>query len=226
MGQAVPWLEGQSPSNGMDGGDALERRIKSLAAADRTRLAALATLSDRQRTLAALVTDEPALNIREIAERLGVQRTAAKHHVRFLVARGHLVTVRQGRHLLHFPAWMPDAERRSLAALRIGSVRSVVAAVFAAPGISAGHLPAQVGLKPRTVRATLRFLRHAGLVELERETGTRLPKVHLRPETRVTWARWFDPTRDRIGPLPLEEKPTRMAMIGASVLSWLGAANA
>lgn len=177
-------------------------------------------LTARQREVLTLVNDEPALNIRELADRLKVHRTAAKHHVSSLRARGLIQTHRQGRHVLHFTNWMPAHERAALAAMRIGSVRAVVAAAYDAPGIAAGELPNRVGLKPRTVRASLRLLRHAGLVHLERTAGSRGAIVHLDHRARVTWARWYDPARDRVGPAPLRDQPTRAMAVALFFLSW------
>lgn len=177
-------------------------------------------LTDRQRELLTLVNEEPALNIRELADRLKVHRTAAKHHVATLRARGLIQTHRQGRHVLHFTNWMPAHERAALAAMRIGSVRAVVAAAYDSPGIAASDLPARIGLKPRTVRASVRLLRHAGLVHVERSAGSRGVLVHLDHRARVTWARWYDPARDRVGPAPLRDQPTRAMALGLFFLSW------
>lgn len=215
-----------SPTERASDAHAIEQQLDQVASIQALRQRAADGLQGRQRVLLDIVSDEPALNIRELADRLGVHRTGAKHHVTTLRRRGHLVTLRQGRHVLHFTSWMPLPERRALAALRIGSVRSVVAAAFGTPGISASQLPGRLGLKPRTVRGTLRFLRHAGLVRMEKVPGTRGALVHLEQHTRIIWARWFDPARDRVGPAPLEEKPTKMAFLGLFFFSWVASANA
>lgn len=204
-----------------------EARLATLALLERPAPAPRlpAGLTPRQATLLAAVRAEPALNIREIAQRLGVRRTAANHHVTALARKGLLATLRQGRHLLHFPAAMPLPERRCLAALRIASVRATVAASVPRGGLSVEELAAAAGLKARTARGTVRFLRQHGLVHVEKVPGLRAPRVHLDQGTRVTWARWFDPARDHVGPRPLEQMPTSMALLGLFGLSWFGLLN-
>ncbi|HEX2066196.1 MAG TPA: winged helix-turn-helix transcriptional regulator [Candidatus Thermoplasmatota archaeon] len=208
--------------SGVPGLDALLHRAAQNGSVD----AHLRTsLTARQRALLEIVNDQPALNIRELAERLDVQRTAAKHHVSTLLRAGLLATVRQGRHVLHFTNWMSVAERKALAVLRIGSVRSVVALAFASPGITTRQLAEQLGISQRTVRSIIRLLLYRRLAHLEKRPGTRAPQVHLESELRLVWARWFDPARDRavLAPEPLQGEPSRIAVLGLFLTSWFTA---
>jgi predicted transcriptional regulator len=137
------------------------------------------------------LSQAPGLNIQELSDATGISRTAANYHVRRLVRGGYLVTLRQGPHLLHFPATVPPLERVAIGLLRIASVRATADAVFHHPALSWDELATRLHVTSRTVRRAIRALDRAGLLRIERENGTR--QVHLHPALRLLLARQAPP---------------------------------
>lgn len=130
----------------------------------------------------------PGLNIEELARALGVQRTAANHHVRILEREGILVRVRQARHQLHFAGDTTPLEREVLCLLRIASVQRVVRALFEGQPPTGDTLGPALGLTGRTARRALRLLNSRGLLRVENGAdGAR--RAHLHPTIRLLLAR-------------------------------------
>lgn len=152
-------------------------------------------LGPRQERVLALLDQYPGLNIDELAGALGVQRTAAKHHVQALERRGMLVRVRQGRHLLHFPADLPPVERLVFTVFRVPSVRRVAEEVFLDPSVSREALAERLEVTPRTVRRALGLLLRQGLMQVHQSSGQRT--LHLHPQLRVLLARQPSPPQAR-----------------------------
>lgn len=144
----------------------------------------------RQRQLYLIIEGHPARNIQELADELRVRRTAAKHHVRRLIKAGFVVTVRRGRHLLHFPASMPLRQRAALTLLRVPSFRSAVERIFLHPAISTQGLAQELHVSARTVRRVLHKLLKEQLVSIEPDLNGTHRLVRLAPDLRLVLVRW------------------------------------
>lgn len=155
-----------------------------------------------RRRLMDLVQETPGLNIQEIADALGVQRTAANHHVRRLLKDGFLVTHWQGPHMLHFPATIPLVQRTVLSVLRIPSVWGIANELLGDPSLSGGALASRLRMNPRTVRRAVRTLKSHGLLQVEPSGTPPRRTSHLHPELRVALAHLTDPGRPGAARLP------------------------
>lgn len=125
-------------------------------------------LTDRQRELRDYLHANPGKDINELAAALGVRRTAANFHARRLIRRGQVVTLRRGRHLLHFPAEMAAAERELIALIRRQSIQAVVHAVRADPSTLWKEVSRRTGYSSRSVRRAVSALTRGGLMALKR----------------------------------------------------------
>ena len=148
-------------------------------------------LGPRRRRILDLLGETPGLNLDEVAQALGVQRTAAKHHLRLLERLGHVVRVHQGRHVMHFRAGMPPVEQEMFRLFRVPSVRRVAEALFLDGGRPREALAAELDVTPRTVRRAIRQLTRSGLARLERAPDG--PRVFLHPRLRILIARQANP---------------------------------
>jgi len=115
--------------------------------------------------LRTIVERRPGSCIRELAQALGVRRTAVVHHLRKLSAAGQGRWVRSGRRVLVFPP-AATAFEGLVGLLRMGTVSSVVAALRSDPALTVRGLARRLGLTPRAVRYHLLRLRDLGLLEV------------------------------------------------------------
>lgn len=143
-----------------------------------------------RKRLMEIIKERPGLNVQELADAAGLERDTARHHIDRLVDAGYVVTNRQGRHRLHFPAHMDEDLREPLSLLRIPSVRAVVEELYRRPeDISENDLAERLDLTDRTVRRAVRSLEDRDLLYLEQDGDTR--KAHLHPTLRLVLARWL-----------------------------------
>lgn len=145
--------------------------------------------------LLALVAGRPGMSIRELAQALGVRRTAVVHHLRKLGAAGKVRCVRSGRRLLAFPAAATPYEGL-VGLLRLETVAALVAALRQDPSLSVRGLARRLDVTPRAVRYHLLRLESLGLLRLGWGPGRR---VLLLDEAAAAGA-----LRDRPGPPPAE----------------------
>jgi predicted transcriptional regulator len=118
----------------------------------------------RQR-LAEEVARRPGSSIRELADALGIRRTAIVHHLRLLGRSGRVRCVRAGRRVLVFPP--AESPFEGLVGLvRLPTVQALVRAVQADPGLSVRGLARAVGITPRAVRYHLLRLGNLGMLEM------------------------------------------------------------
>lgn len=144
-----------------------------------------------RRAMYRFIVDHPGLNLQELADAVGIQRTAALYHVRRMVREARVVTQRHGPHLLHFPSDMPREQRTALSLLRIPSVRAVALELHRDPKLSPGALAAKLDTTVRTVRRALRALQSNGLLRIEETPSPQSGRVaHLHPELRILLVRW------------------------------------
>lgn len=143
-------------------------------------------LAAHHQRLLAIVRAEPGLCLQELADRIGLTRTAAIYHVRNLSKRGYLSCVRQGRRVMHF---VPDAtrppERTMLGLLRLTTVRTVLDELHRDPGVSWRTLARKLDMAPHTIRWHVSRLRREGVLEvLPRENGLGR-EVRIHPTVRM-----------------------------------------
>lgn len=135
-----------------------------------------------------LIVERPGLNIQELAEAIGVERTSVKHHVYRLKEMGFVETVRKGRHVLHFGTSVEATRKRVFSLLRVPSVREVVLYLY-----RHGELPSldrvadNLGVSVRTVRRAVDALERHDLIDV----GTGSGPEQLHPQLRAVMARWY-----------------------------------
>ena len=144
-------------------------------------------LGPRKRRVLAILEAYPGLNLDEVALALGVQRTAAKHHLVYLEKAGLVTRVRFGRHRLHFPQSLPASERTMFCLFRVPSLHRLAQALLADPALDGSRLAAQLQVSPRTIRRAVRLLTRNGLVRVQAGAGG--PVATLHPRLRVLLAR-------------------------------------
>lgn len=125
----------------------------------------------RQR-LTDLVAQRPGSSIRELADALGIRRTAVVHHLRLLGRAGTVRSVRSGRRLLVFPACANPFEGL-VGLLRLRAVRRLVEVLRDEPGLSVRGAARRLGVTPRAVRYHAMRLRDLGLLRVEWSLGGR-----------------------------------------------------
>ena len=125
----------------------------------------------RQR-LTDLVGRRPGSSIRELADVLGIRRTAVVHHLRLLGRAGAVRSVRSGRRVLVFPARANPFEGL-VGLLRLRAVQRIVEALRDEPGLSIRGTARRLGVTPRAVRYHVARLRDLGLVRIEWGLGGR-----------------------------------------------------
>lgn len=138
--------------------------------------------SDKRRRLLEVLDRHPGLNIDELAQALGVRRTAAIHHLRRLEKQATIVRVRQGRHVLHFLGALPPARRNAICLARVPSIRRIVEDLAQNPVYSQEGIAARVGVSRRTVRRAIHRLAQGGLIDLSPGRGHRSLVVRLSRE--------------------------------------------
>ena len=126
-----------------------------------------------ERILAA-VKQSPGLCVQDLAQAVGLSRTAVLYHARRLAKRGHLVMVRRGRRLAHFPASIRDAAQHTLLGLmHLRTARLLLERLAEEPTMSWRGLGRSLGITPRAVRWHVHRLRQDGLLEVHDAGGAR-----------------------------------------------------
>jgi predicted transcriptional regulator len=166
--------------------------------------------SEKPRQILEILQETPGLNILELAERLGIRRTAVKHHIRRLERDRMIGKVRQGRHVLHFPASFDRRKRAAICLLRVDSVRMVAEEAFRTPVLSWRELEGRTGLSHRTVRRAVRELETNELLVVERDMRKGSHRLHLHPEMRLVLAEYLSE--------PAE--PTAEGHVAQRVIMW------
>lgn len=136
------------------------------------------------------ILENPARNLQELADAVGIRRTAVGYHVRRMVRAGLVVTQRQRRNILHFHVSMPRAHRTALALLRVESIRRVVLELYRDPHVQWPELAERLETTVRTVQRAIRALQGEQLLEIEKAGDPPLQTVHFHPLLRVVIARW------------------------------------
>lgn len=155
-------------------------------------------LGPRKRRVLEILEAYPGLNLDEVALALGVQRTAAKHHLLYLEKLGLVTRVRWGRHRLHFPKSLPASERILFCLFRVPSLHRLTQALMVDPSLDGARLATQLQVSPRTIRRAVRLLTRNGLVRVHAGAGG--PVATLHPRLRILLAR-------DVGGLPREDTP-------------------
>lgn len=144
--------------------------------------------SNRDR-IHALIGEKPGLNIQEIADATGIQRTAVNHHIRHMARTGDVVKRRQGLNVLHFPPTIPPMQVRALSCLRVPSILLVVEQIYHQPSVTWNDIAHRYDLNERTVRRAVQTLEDEHLLRVERR-GRGKQVCHLHPEMRMVLVRW------------------------------------
>lgn len=127
------------------------------------------SLTKAQRDAWAAVESEPGVTVRQAALRLGVAHSTASYHLRLLVRRRLVETVRDGRHLRHYPAGTARAAQLA-ALLRDGRARLLLAALARPemPSRSLNGAARDAGLPFGAAKRLLEQCGTLGLVHVER----------------------------------------------------------
>lgn len=136
-----------------------------------------------------LIVEKPGLNIQEIADATGIQRTAVNHHIRNMVRLGDVVKRRQGLNVLHFPCGMAPMQVKALSCLRVPSIHLVVEQIYHEPTVAWSVIADRNDLNERTVRRAIQTLESEHLLHVERR-GRSKQVCHLHPELRMVLVRW------------------------------------
>jgi DNA-binding MarR family transcriptional regulator len=123
--------------------------------------------SEKRRRLLEVLDRSPGLNIDELAQTLGVRRTAAIHHLRRLEKQITIVRVRQGRHVLHFLGSLPPSRRAAICLARVPSIQRIIQDLAQNPQYSQEDVATRVGVSRRTVRRAIRRLSEFRLIDLQ-----------------------------------------------------------
>lgn len=139
-----------------------------------------------------VIEEQPGLNIWEVAKRMRLSRGATRHHLRRLIRSGHVVTIRQGHHLLHFSNAMPPRRREAVALLRVGSIRALVEYILEQEAVVKPSVVAErLGISRRSLRRSIKMLANADLVESQPVEGVRgARRLELHPDVAVAWVLW------------------------------------
>jgi DNA-binding MarR family transcriptional regulator len=118
-----------------------------------------------RRALLDLVTANPGIHFNELQRRSGLGQSSTLHHLRKLVAAGHVREVRGKGYTCYVPAGMAA---RGVAAtapvLRAPGARRLLAAALSHPGTPQNQLARLAGLQPSTASYHVHRLAEAGLV--------------------------------------------------------------
>ncbi|MEA3203266.1 MAG: Helix-turn-helix domain, partial [Thermoplasmata archaeon] len=110
-----------------------------------------------QARILVVVAERPGACVQDLAEDLGITRTATLHHVRRLTREGLVRSVRHGRRVLHFLA-AAQPPPSLLGLLHVHTARLVVEMLSQDPAASWRKLAKQLGITPRAVRWHIRKL--------------------------------------------------------------------
>jgi predicted transcriptional regulator len=149
-----------------------------------------------------IVRSNPGICLQEIANRMGLSRSATVHHVRRMVRRQLLLVVPQGRRVAHFVAdqTLKSNERTLLSLLRQETTRTILDEIQKEPTVAWNELARRLNVGSHSIRWHIARLRRAGLIELAPESDGRSHRVSLLPEL----ARHLRPSPafDVAGPAP------------------------
>lgn len=137
-----------------------------------------------QERILQVVTERPGVCVQDLAEALGLTRTAALHHIRRLTRDRLVSSVRQGRRVLHF---LPATQQPQslLGLLQVHTARQVVERLLKDPGTSWRQLASQLGVTPRAVRWHIRRLEREGALRVQPSFLGPGHLVVLRPDLRA-----------------------------------------
>jgi len=146
--------------------------------------------SARQRLLS-LVHSQPGIPVGELARRLDVRTGTLHYHLHRLELDGSILTCREGRRRLVFPASdaLEGAHVRALGLLRGRTTQSVAEAILKNPGVSLLGVMKLVDETPRTVYYHVKRLREAGLISSASSTRYRDLRAAPLLEPALTLAR-------------------------------------
>lgn len=107
----------------------------------------------------------PGLHFKELQRRSGQGRSSTLHHVRKLIAAGHVREVRTAGYTCYVPRELGNRDlSAAVPVLRSPGARRLFAAALAHPGLPQGELARLAGLKASTASYHMQRLAQAGLV--------------------------------------------------------------
>jgi predicted transcriptional regulator len=118
---------------------------------------------NRQRILD-FIKANPGCSRQDIADAVGLTRTAVAHHFQTLRRADLAGCQRQGRRLLHFPVLPLPAPPTLLGLLRLDGARRVLEALAADPERSVRSVARHLGMAPHSVRWHLARFEREGLL--------------------------------------------------------------
>jgi DNA-binding MarR family transcriptional regulator len=126
-----------------------------------------------------IVRANPGICLQEIADRMGLSRSAAVHQIRRMVRRQLLVVVRQGRRASHFIADEPlkTAERTLFSLMRLPTARAILDEITRTPTISWNELARRLNVGGHSIRWHVARLMRNGLIEVVPEADGRAHRV-------------------------------------------------
>jgi predicted transcriptional regulator len=123
--------------------------------------------------LLGFIRRNPGVSLTDLGRELGLTRNGAGYHVRKLVRRGLVRTLRQGRRVLHFPHEVEEPHVQSqLGVLRLRTVATIVEELRADPSLSWRKLARKLGFSTHTLRWHMARLEREGIVEVVRDPVT------------------------------------------------------
>lgn len=120
---------------------------------------------NRERVLA-FIAANPGCSRQDIADAVGLNRTAVAHHVATLRRCNLAGCQRQGRRVLHFPVLGLPAAPTLLGLLRLDGARRVLLALAEDPNRSVRALARALGIAPHSVRWHVARFEREGLVQV------------------------------------------------------------
>jgi predicted transcriptional regulator len=160
-----------------------------------------------------LVLANPGMCLQEIADRLGLSRSATVHHVRRLIRRGVLVAVRQGRRASHFVAEHPlkTNERSLLSLIRLTTTKNILAELSREPTLAWNEIARRLRIGAHSVRWHISRLRREGVLEVHPEGEGRAHRVAVAPELLPHLSQSFGPAAPELQPAPASSLSTSPA---------------
>jgi predicted transcriptional regulator len=158
--------------------------------------------SPNRRRVLMHIQAHPGSCLQEIADSIGLTRTALAHHLRALERDKLVSSVRQGRRVLLFPSSITrPAERSVLGLLRQASARAVLEALYVNPTESFRKVAVRLGMAPHTLRWHVQRLQEQGIIHvLQHGMGGKSHTLHFHPSVRES-LRGLAPGGPRQGPL-------------------------
>lgn len=142
--------------------------------------------SPNRRRVLLHIQAHPGSCLQEIADSIGLTRTALAHHLRALERDKLVSSVRQGRRVLLFPSSITrPAERSVLGLLRQASARAVLEALYVHPTESFRKVAIRLGMAPHTLRWHVQRLQEQGIIHvLQHGMGGKSHTLHFHPSVR------------------------------------------